>query len=204
VFIAYFQLFHCLRYRGQANVPAHGPVIIAPNHVSYYDAPLIAAGMPFRMRFMAMEPLFGAPILGRLIANYGAFPVKLKSADKGAIAMTLRVLRNNEAVLIFPEGGRTEDGKLVPFEQGAARIALQTGATIVPVTITGVFDAWPKQRLLPRWFRPVTVKYHAPVTVAPVRDRDSLRPAIERLNEEIARPIARRLAARERLRNRIS
>jgi 1-acyl-sn-glycerol-3-phosphate acyltransferase len=156
------------------------------------------------MRFMAMEPLFGAPILGRLIANYGAFPVKLKSADKGAIAMTLRVLRNNEAVLIFPEGGRTEDGKLVPFEQGAARIALQTGATIVPVTITGVFDAWPKQRLLPRWFRPVTVKYHAPVTVAPVRDRDSLRPAIERLNEEIARPIARRLAARERLRNRIS
>lgn len=200
VFIAYYRLFHCLRYRGQENLPEHGPAIIAPNHVSYYDATVIPTGIPYRMRFMAMEPLFRVPILGWFISLYGAFPVKLKSADKSAISETLKVLRNNEVVLIFPEGGRSPTGKLCPFEQGAARLALATGAKVVPVSIVGAYEAWPRHHLLPRWFRPIVVTYHPPIAVPKLEDRSEIKKHIDDLNELIAHPIQHRLEAWDRLR----
>lgn len=199
VFILYFRIFHFLRYRCQNLLPDHGPVIITPNHVSYYDALVVPAGIPYRMRFMAMEPLFRVPFLGWFISLYGAFPVKLKSADKGAVSQTIRVLERNEVVLIFPEGGRSPDGKLAPFEQGAARIALTTGATLVPVSIIGAYEAWPKHHLLPRWFRPIVVKYHQPISVPKLEDRQQIKEAIPHVNAQIAQPIQRRLAAWERL-----
>lgn len=202
VFIAYFRLFHCLRYRGRQHLPDRGPIVIAPNHVSYYDACVVPAGIPYRMRFMAMEPLFRVPLLGWFISLYGAFPVKLKSADKSAVSETLKVLQNNEAVLIFPEGGRSPTGELCPFEQGAARLALATGATVVPVSIVGAYEAWPKHHLLPRWFRPIIVTYHPPIRVSRLEDRSQLKRAIEQLNEQIAAPIQRRLEAWQRLRSR--
>ncbi|MCX7625324.1 MAG: 1-acyl-sn-glycerol-3-phosphate acyltransferase [Candidatus Sumerlaeaceae bacterium] len=199
VFIAYYRLFHCLRYRGQQNLPQRGPAIIAPNHVSYYDATVIPSGIPYRMRFMAMEPLFRVPILGWFISLYGAFPVKLKSPDKSAISETLKVLKNNEVVLIFPEGGRSPTGKLCPFEQGAARLALATGAMVVPVSIVGAYEAWPRHHLLPRWFRPIVVTYHRPIAVPKLEDRSEIKKHIDELNELIARPIQRRLEAWDKL-----
>jgi 1-acyl-sn-glycerol-3-phosphate acyltransferase len=199
VLITYFRIFHFLRYRGQSNLPQHGPAVITPNHVSYYDACVVPAGIPYRMRFMAMEPLFRVPILGWWIRHYGAFPVKLNSPDKSAIVETLKVLRNNEVVLIFPEGGRSPTGELCPFEPGAARLALETGATLVPVSIVGAYDAWPKQHLLPRWFRPIVVTYHRPIVVERIEERSRLKQATEELNEQIAAPIRRRLAAWQRL-----
>jgi 1-acyl-sn-glycerol-3-phosphate acyltransferase len=199
VFVAYYTVFHFLRYRGQHNLPMHGPAIIAPNHVSYYDATVIPAGIPYRMRFMAMEPLFRVPILGWFISLYGAFPVKLKSPDKSAISETLKVLKNNEVVLIFPEGGRSPDGKLCPFEQGAARLALATGACVVPVSIVGAYEAWPRHHLLPRWFRPIVVTYHRPIAVQRLEDRAEIKKHIDALNAQIAQPIRRRLEAWDRL-----
>ncbi len=199
VFIAYFKVFHFLRYRGQNNLPDSGPAIIAPNHVSYYDACVIPAGIPYRMRFMAMEPLFRVPILGWWITLYGAFPVKLKSPDKSAISETLKVLKNNEVVMIFPEGGRSPTGQLSPFEQGAARLALATGATIVPVSIIGAYEAWPKHHLMPRWFCPIVVTYHQPFRVPKLEDRSQIKQALDDVNARIAAPIQRRLAAWERL-----
>src|SRR6478672_8312146 len=83
--LEYFWLFHCVRYRGQGNIPEKGPIIIAPNHVSYYDPTLVGAGVPYPLRFMAWDALFKVPLLKGILEKYGAYPVKPQSADKGAI-----------------------------------------------------------------------------------------------------------------------
>lgn len=197
---SYFRICHCVQYRGTWNIPEHGPVIFAPNHVSYYDPTLVAAGIPYRMRFMAWDALFKVPILKQILENYGGYPVRLQSADKGAIEQTLRILRNGEAVMIFPEGARSRTGELLPFENGIARLALQTGATIVPVTVTGVFESWPPDRAFPRLCRPFCIRYHTPIRVEPCADRCQLRARMAEINEQIRRPIERRLKAYARLR----
>ncbi len=199
IFHSYFRLFHAIRYRCVKNLPDHGPLILAPNHVSYYDPPLIGTGIPFRARFMTWDALFRIPVFSWLMACYGAFPVKVKAADKGAIAQSLRMLHGGECLVLFPEGERTPDGNLCDFEQGAVRLALQTGAPIVPVTITGGFEAWPRTRLLPRWFRPMTVKYHPPIPVDTSGTRDEIRRRIPEILAAVERPIRRRLDAWERL-----
>jgi len=197
--LEYFWLFHCTRYRAQRNIPEQGPVIFAPNHVSYYDPTLVGAGIPYRLRFMAWDALFKVPIVRQILLTYGGYPVKPQSADKGAIEQTLKILRNGEAVMIFPEGGRSEDGQLQAFENGIARLALQTGATVVPVTVTNVFESWPLTRAFPRLFVPFTIKYHPPIRVAPLASRAELRARMEELNAAMAKPIRMRLAAWDRL-----
>lgn len=175
-------------------------MIIAPNHVSFYDPPLIAVGIRHRVRFMAWDALFRVPVLRQIMLSYGAYPVKLKSADKGAIAQTLKILRNGEAVMIFPEGSRSVSGQLTSFEQGPARLAVQTGAAIVPVTILGAFEAWPAANRLPRLFRPIIIKYHPPVYPADLPQDLELRERVIELNRRVAAPISRRLRAWEKLR----
>ncbi len=200
--LEYFWLFHCVRYRCQRNIPRNGPLIFAPNHVSYYDPTLIGAGIPFRLRFMAWDALFRVPMVKQILLTYGGYPVKLQSADKAAIEQTLRILRNGEAVMIFPEGTRSDDGTLKPLEQGVARMALQTGATIVPVTVTNAYESWPMSRMVPRLFVPFTIKYHPPIPVPVLANRSELRGRIEQINAAIAKPIIRRLAAWQRLKAR--
>lgn len=193
--LSWFKLFHGIRYRAQGNVPPVGPMIVAPNHVSYYDPPAVAAGIPFRVRFMAWDALFKVPILRQIMLGYGAYPVKLKSADKGAIVQTLRILKHGEAVMIFPEGGRHEGDDLLPFEQGPARLAIQAGAAIIPVSIVGAYESWPSSRAFPRLFKPIIIKYHAPVYPADLpKEMDTKEQAAE-MNRRIAAPILRRLKA---------
>lgn len=197
----YFRLFHGIKYTGVSNIPKFGPIIFAPNHISYYDPTGIAAGVPSSMRFMAWDALFSVPILKQILTKFGGYPVKLKSADKQAIAQTLRILKHGECVMIFPEGERTLDGKLGPFENGVARLALQTGATVVPVTITGAFEAWPASKAIPTWFKPICVKFHPPIYLEITHDKNTLKEKMAEVNEGIAKPIRRRLAAWEKLKS---
>ena len=193
--MAWFRPFHNIRYRGVNNVPDTGPMIIAPNHVSYYDPPAVAAGIPFRVRFMAWDALFKVPLLRRILLGWGAYPVKLKSADKGAIVQTLKILKHGEAVMIFPEGIRNDDGSLAAFEQGPARLALQTNAAIVPVSIVGAFEAWPSRNALPRLFKPIIIKYHTPVYARDIPKEWDMKDKVAEMNRRVAQPIRRRLQA---------
>jgi 1-acyl-sn-glycerol-3-phosphate acyltransferase len=149
---------------------------------------------------MAWEKLFHVPVLNWLIRQYGAFPVKLKSADKSAVAESLRILKNHEALIVFPEGERGASGSLQEFEKGVARVAMQTGAAIVPVTITGAYEAFSRKHHLPHWFKRITIKFHPAIHVAASDSREGLREKIEKLNDAIACPIRRRLNAYNRLR----
>lgn len=199
---SWFRLLHGIRYRGVKNIPGAGPMIFAPNHVSYYDPPAIAVGIPLRIRFMAWDALFKVPVLKQIMISYGAYPVKLKSADKAAIMTTLKILKHGEAVMIFPEGGRCEGNLLNPFEQGPARLAIQTGAAIVPVSVIGANEAWPVNSALPIPFKRIIIKFHAPVYPKDIAPEMDMKARVDEVNRLVARPIRRRLEAWEKLRGR--
>lgn len=149
---------------------------------------------------MAWDALFRVPFLKQLISAYGAFPVRAKSADKSAVTATLSILRNRECMMIFPEGGRSKDGQLKSFEQGLARMAVKAGARIVPVAVTGAFESWPCQHLLPRWFHRIMVKYYPAINIPPGNNHNNEKQRANLVNQLIASSIERRMRASARLR----
>ena len=122
---------------GVENVPAEGGVVLAPMHRSYVDT--LAVGVPIkprRFRAMAKYELFLVPLLGKVIAFGGGFPVKRAVQDMEAYETAVRLLREGEVLLVFPEGTRNRDGNARP-QLGAARLAIEAGAAMVPVSIAG-------------------------------------------------------------------
>lgn len=155
-----------VRFEGVENIPKAGSLIIASNHVTYADPPLVTLATRRPVYFMAWNRLFDVPLFGRLIRFLRAFPLVTESADPGAVRGAARLLKAGQAVMIFPEGGRTLDGRLQRFKPGAFRLACSLGAPILPVTIIGGHESWPPQRLIPRPGR-ITIVYHPPVAPEP-------------------------------------
>ena len=162
--LLYFKIFHRVRFYGCENVPDSGPVVIAPNHISFYDPIIVAIGIKRDLEFMAWDRLFSIPILNRVIRFFGAFPVELTKFDKSAYVNALKALNKGHALMLFPEGGRSVDGKIKECKLGLARIVFKTNAQIVPVTIVGAYEAWPKHKKLPRPRR-ILVYYHKPMII---------------------------------------
>jgi 1-acyl-sn-glycerol-3-phosphate acyltransferase len=168
-----------IRFEGAEHVPRSGAVVITPNHVSFMDPILLTIPIHRALHYMALEPFFRIRGLGALMRWARAFPIQEDEPDSPAVRRALRLLRQGEPLVIFPEGGRSPDGRLQPFRPGAFRLALAAGAPVVPVTIAGAFEAWPPQRRLPRPGR-ITITYHAPLdgsALAPGTDRKA-RPEI--------------------------
>jgi 1-acyl-sn-glycerol-3-phosphate acyltransferase len=153
------RLYWRIRLEGVENIPSDGPLIIAPNHVTYADPVIVWIPVHLRVHFMAWGALFDVWGLSWLIRRLRAFPVQLDSADPRAIRETVRLLRARQTVMIFPEGGRAPDGRLQPFHQGAFRLACSLNVPVLPVTILGGHDAWPPGRTLPKPGR-LSIVYH--------------------------------------------
>lgn len=159
----YFRWFHSLRVEGRENILEEGPVLYAANHTSYYDPPLIAIACDkYLLRYMAWDELFRDPTFSEAIRAWGAFPVDPDGENPSGYRLCLKLLKNGERVVVFPEGGRSH-GELMPFREGVGRLALQSGAPVVPVRISGAERAWPRSDLLPRPFFPITVEFKAPI-----------------------------------------
>ncbi len=184
-----------LEYRGLDNIPTSGPVIIAGNHPSYLDPVLVALPVERPIRYMAWDVLFKIPLLGQVIKALGAFPVDItRGRGEAAFHEALRVLSTGEALGIFPEGQRSERGPMGELRTGTARLAVETGAPIVPVTIGGASRAWPKWRLLPKPAK-IVVRFH-PAIRLDQKERLERRHDREYLNEvmrEVASSINRSL-----------
>jgi 1-acyl-sn-glycerol-3-phosphate acyltransferase len=157
------------RFEGVHNIPLDGPLIIAPNHVTFADPPLVTIPIHRPVFYMAWDKLFDVPGLAWLIRRLRAFPVDIEAADSRATREAVRLLDAGEAVMIFPEGGRSPDGRLQRFKTGAFRLACSRGVPILPVTIVGGHESWPPGRLLPRPGR-LTIIYHPPLKPAPGGD----------------------------------
>lgn len=145
--------FARLEVVGRERIPRTGPLILAANHVHLLDPPLVAMCAGRRVHPMAKRELFEVPLIGWFFHLYGAFPVQRFSADMGALRAARNILRNGEAVLMFPEGTRgIRSGaatELRPALPGSAVVAQMSHAPVVPVAVTGsnvrlpgVFFAW--------------------------------------------------------------
>jgi 1-acyl-sn-glycerol-3-phosphate acyltransferase len=124
------------RVFGSANVPAEGPLIVACNHLSYLDPPLMASFCPRRISYMAKKELFAIPVLGPVIRGLGAYAVDRHGSATAAIRRSLQVLEEGGAIGIFPEGTRNRSGT-VPPQTGVALLASLAGAPVVPACILG-------------------------------------------------------------------
>ena len=116
-------------------IPQEGAVILAANHTSMWDAPVLVTSVKRPMRAMAKKELFGIPILKTIFSKMGAFPVDRKSSDKTALLKAQEICKNGGILGIFPEGTRTVSGAPKKAKPGAALIALQTNTKILPVSV---------------------------------------------------------------------
>ena len=133
---AFLRLTRGYRVIGVERIPAAGPLIIACNHVSYFDPPALGAAVPRPVSYMAKSELFAIPVLGPLIRALGAVPVDRSRGDVAAMRAAVRVLQAGAVFGIFPEGGRNLDGTKTP-QLGVALLASWSGATVLPAYVSG-------------------------------------------------------------------
>ena len=205
-FRIYFLIYHRVGIRGLGQLmdfidsdPKGRTVILAANHASYLDPPLIGMAFPRSLRFVAWDQLFKVPIFSSMIRALGAVPVshENKNSAAGLLRQVIGFIEDGFNVLIFPEGERTPDGTLQPFEGGVALIALKTGAPIVPIWIEGTWEAYPVHKIFPRPHK-VTLVFGKPILPEDLPDDlpekekraallDRLRKDIEAMRDSFAR-----------------
>ena len=153
IWIPCWLLFRVLlrwRVTGLENIPAGG-AIIAPNHQSFWDIPLLGVALRGRhVHFMAKSELFQNPVFGWVIRTLLAFPVKRGAPDRAAIRHAIEMLKAGDLVAIFPEGTRSKTGQLGAPEAGLSLIAAKADVPIVPVAIYGSRLIFSKSQLLPQ------------------------------------------------------
>jgi 1-acyl-sn-glycerol-3-phosphate acyltransferase len=190
---ALFRVLFTFDSVGEENVPATGPAVVASNHPSYLDPLLLSLQVGRPIRFMAWDALFKVPLLGGLIRAFGAFPVDVRRGrGREAYEKAKALVLAGEVVGIFPEGKRSRDGWMEEkLRAGAARLAWETGAPLVPATITGAFRAWPHHQVLPRPAR-IRVRFHEPIDPRPSRglpEEAALPPLLSELRRRVDRSL---------------
>jgi 1-acyl-sn-glycerol-3-phosphate acyltransferase len=180
------RLLFKIEFHGIENIPGDGACIITPNHATYADPIWITIPVPRRVYYMAWDKPFRIPVLGLLMRIFGAFPVNLDvAADASAQREAIELLQKGRALVMFPEGGRTRTGKLMPFKMGAFRLALAHGVPIVPVSIKGAGKIWPVGQMLPRPGK-LTITYHPPINIERVAE-EATRSEVKELARGLAR-----------------
>jgi len=152
--IMFVFLFRC-KSEGKENIPENTGVIIAPNHISFFDPPLTGSFMDKDLYFMAKQELFKIPVLGFLIKRTNAFPVKRGMQDMSAFRNAFALLENKKALLMFPEGTRSKDGNIGQAKAGVGMVACIAQVPVIPVKITNTNNM--------KKFKKVTIKYGKPV-----------------------------------------
>ncbi len=144
-----FKVFYSHKVYGIENIPP-GAAILAPNHTSFLDPPIISVSCPEEIVYLARERLFRRPWFKRLIESLNAYPVTHEGNNLSSFKIVLKFLSENKKVVIFPEGIRSSDGKLQPLKTGVAMIALRADCPVIPVHIAGSYEAWPRTNKYPR------------------------------------------------------
>lgn len=175
---------------GNHHIPLNESIILASNHVSFYDPPAIGGNAQRQLSFFARDTLFKG-ILGKLIRSLDTIPVNRNAADIKSLKTIFKVLKNNGAIMIFPEGTRSPDGKLSESKPGAGMIACKSKATVIPTRIFGTFEAWGRQKKIPSLGGSIHVCFGPPMTVSeidPGKDHpERYNEASNRIMNEIAK-----------------
>ena len=190
-----FRALWRMRYTGTEHIPQTGGLIIAANHQTYFDPFWLSVPVKRPTRYLAWAASFNWPVVGTVMRWLGAWPLQLERGDPRAIRRSLQWLREGGALVIFPEGGRaTADGSMHKFKAGVARIALEAGTPVLPVTIRGGHEVWPRGRRWPRLTGRVQIIYH-PLHYVTQQPGEDARACARRATDELARIINSALPA---------
>jgi 1-acyl-sn-glycerol-3-phosphate acyltransferase len=149
-----FRLLFPFKIYGQDHIKK-GAAIIAANHVSFLDPPLLGIACPEPVHYMAKDSLFKIPLFGFLIRKMNAHPLKGDGNDVGVMKVALKVLQDGNKIILFPEGKRSFDNTLSPIKPGLFLLFSKTEATVIPTYIFGTYEAWPRKSIFPRFRRPI-------------------------------------------------
>lgn len=184
VFSTFFKLFFRAEIIDKENLPEEGAVILAANHMSNWDPPLLATFLKRPVAYMAKEELFEHPIFGSAIRACHSFPVKRGAADRAAIKTAITALKQGYCLGIFPEGTRSRTGKMHKAEAGVGLIAAMTKAPVVPAAIIGTDKIFANGGHFPK----VKVIYGKPMHFTGDRkDKASLEAFSQSIMDEIAK-----------------
>jgi 1-acyl-sn-glycerol-3-phosphate acyltransferase len=149
-------------------LPISGPVILASNHASYLDPPVVGSSATRAIHYLARESLFRFPGIASLLRLWNAVPVDRDGGGAAGLRAIMSRLEADAAIIIFPEGTRTRDGKLQPARSGIGLLVAKTTAPVVPVRVFGTFEALGRRHLVPRP-RQLIVKYGQPLRFEDLR-----------------------------------
>ncbi len=176
---------------GRDLVPRSGGLIVASNHISFWDPPLIGAILPREVHYLAKEELFSNPVFGAVIRSYNAIPIRRGMVDLSGMARAVETLRRGGAMMLFPEGTRMRDGRLHPARPGVGMMAVNAGVPVMPCYISGSDRPG---RWLTRRER-VRVSFGAPLTwqelAGPKTDLTPGRALYQRVSDAVMREVAR-------------
>lgn len=167
----FFRLFYRIKVEGAVHIPSHGGIIIASNHMSNFDPPIIGLYVSRYIRFMGKDELFHIPILGRIFNSLGGFPIKRGTIDRQAIRTAVQVVQAGGCLVMFPEGHRSKNGELGPFMPGIASIAKKAQGMIVPTAIVGPY----------RLFHPLHIRFGEPIATESLPASDLIAVLRERI-----------------------
>jgi 1-acyl-sn-glycerol-3-phosphate acyltransferase len=142
--------------------PSEGPLLIASNHVSFFDPPLVGISFPKDIHFLARKTLYSNPVARWMFPRLNVVPVDQEKAEVAPLKTVIRLLKENKRVLVFPEGQRSPDGTLQPAQPGAGFIVAKTKCPVIPMRIFGAYESLPigssKIKL-----RPITIVFGDPI-----------------------------------------
>jgi 1-acyl-sn-glycerol-3-phosphate acyltransferase len=176
------------RVFGQENVIEEGPAIMAANHQSYLDPPIVGVSCKRELYYLARKSLFDRPLIGALISRVNAVPVDLSKGDLTALRTVIQLLKAGRRTLIFPEGTRSLDGQIQKARPGIGMIIAKTLAPVVPIRIFGSFEAWPKGGKLR--LHPILVVVGKPIRFSKEDFLIANRDVYQRVSEQVLAAVA--------------
>ena len=180
----------CFRFRVVGSVPQTGGFIVAANHASYLDIPLLGCGMKRRAWYLGRSDLFPVPGLKAICQWLGWIPLRLGRLDRDAFGKAVALIKEGKVVVIFPEGSRSQDGRLHTAKPGIGVIVAQTGCPVVPAYLKGTYDVLPSGAMWPR-FSPVTVSYGEALMFPPNKEGGDTK----QYYQEVSRTVMDRIAS---------
>jgi 1-acyl-sn-glycerol-3-phosphate acyltransferase len=197
-----FRLLYKFYFRWQVyhpeRVPLTGPLILAANHCSYLDPPLVGAGIKRGINYLARDTLFRYPGLGWVLRKWNTVPVDRDGGGAAGLKAILDRLLAGGAIILFPEGTRSRDGKMQPARSGIGLTVIKSNAPVVPARVFGTFEAYGRSMLFPRPKR-VAVKYGCPMDFAALRLEAKIcpRPRLKLIYQQVANEIMAAIEALE-------
>ena len=192
--LLFFRCFFLLRIVGKKKIKEswkEGGVLIVANHASYFDPPVVGVSYGKKTAFLARKTLFKKGFFGWLYPKLNAIPVDQDGPDMSSLKRIIKELKNGNPVLIFPEGQRSVDGKILPGEAGVGLVIAKSKAPVLPMRIFGAFEAFPRGAKIPKFFTKITVSVGDMITFDEDQLNTKTRESYQKLSDCVMNAIAR-------------